>query len=171
MSRGYYVQFAIQVDIKIETKPTGNAVGLEVAIKYFLADSNGNSPENPQFYRKSQKQLNRANRQKSKNYKKGTKPHSHNYHKARNRYARKHLRVSRQPREYPKRVAYCVVQSHDLIAYEDLNVKGMITNRRLAKSISDVAWSTFRLWHLLFWKQVRPNHSSSTTSKYFSELF
>ncbi|WP_365674493.1 transposase, partial [Okeania sp. SIO3I5] len=113
------VQFAIQVDIKIETKPTGNAVGLDVGIKYFLADSNGNTVENPQFYRKSEKQLNRANRQKSKKYKKGRKPQSHNYHKARNRYARKHLREGRcmqrpyrQRREYAKRVAYCVVQSN-----------------------------------------------------------
>uniref|UniRef100_UPI0035C91B34 transposase n=1 Tax=Okeania sp. SIO2F4 TaxID=2607790 RepID=UPI0035C91B34 len=112
--------------MKIETKPTGNAVGLDVGIKYFLADSNGNTAENPQFYRKSEKQLNRANRQKSKKYNKGTKPQSHNYHKARNRYARKHLREGRcmqrpyrQRREYAKRVAYCVVQSNDLIAYVD----------------------------------------------------
>ena len=116
---GYYVQFAIQTDVKIETQPTGKAVGLDVGIKYFLADSNGKTIQNPQFYRKSEKQLNRANRQKSKKYKKGAKPQSNNYHKARNRYARKHLRVSRQRKEYAKRVAYCVIQSNDLIAYVD----------------------------------------------------
>ncbi|NES67361.1 MAG: IS200/IS605 family element transposase accessory protein TnpB, partial [Okeania sp. SIO2D1] len=143
---GYYAQFAIQIDLKIESQPTGKAVGLDVGIKYFLADSNGKTIENPQFYRKSEKQLNRANREKSKKYKKGAKPQSNNYHKARNRYARKHLRVSRQRKEYAKRVAYCVIQSNDLIAYEDLNVKGMVRNRKLAKSISDVAWSTFRQW-------------------------
>ncbi|WP_413168066.1 RNA-guided endonuclease InsQ/TnpB family protein [Capilliphycus salinus ALCB114379] len=108
---GYYVQFCISVDIKIETKPTGKAIGLDVGIKYFLADSLGNTIENPQFYRKSEKQLNRANRRKSKKYISWAKPQSKNYHKARCRYARKHLRVSRQRKEYCKRVAYCVIQS------------------------------------------------------------
>lgn len=143
---GYYCQFALKVDVKINTEPTGKAIGLDVGIKYFLADSNGNTVENPQFYRKAEKQLNRANRQKSKKYQKGAKPQSKNYHKARCRYAKKHLRVSRQRKEYSKRVAYSVIQSNDLIAYEDLNVRGMVKNRHLAKSISDVAWSTFRQW-------------------------
>jgi putative transposase len=143
---GYYVQFCISVDVRIETEPTGKAIGLDVGIKYFLADSSGNITENPQFYRKSEKQLNRANRQKSKKYISRAKPQSKNYNKARNRYARKHLRVSRQRKEYCKGVAYCVIHSNDVVAYEDLNVKGMVKNRHLAKSISDVAWSTFRHW-------------------------
>ena len=143
---GYYCQFAVNADVQIETKPTGKAIGLDLGIKYFLADSNGNVVENPQFYRQAEKQLKRANRQKSKKYRKSAKPQSKNYHKARKRYARKHLRVSRQRKEYCKRVAYSVIQSNDLIAYEDLNVKGMVRNRHLAKSIGDVGWSTFRLW-------------------------
>jgi putative transposase len=146
---GYYVQFCIKEDIRVakprEFEPTKHCIGLDVGLKYFYADSDGNTVEIPQFYRKSEKRLNRLNRQKSKKFRKG-KPQSSNYLKAKNRYARKHLRVSRQREEFAKRVAYSVIQSNDLIAYEDLNVKGMVRNRKLAKSINDVAWSTFRKW-------------------------
>ena len=106
---------------KVETEPTGEIVGIDLGLKYFIADNKGNVEPCPQFYRKSQKQLNRANRKKSKKYsktrKKAKKPQSNNYYKARNRYARKHLRVSRQRKEYCKRLAYCVIQSNDLVAY------------------------------------------------------
>ena len=168
---GYYVQFCVSVDVRIETEPTAKAIGLDVGIKYFLADSSGNTIENPQFYRKSEKQLNRANRRKSKKYISRAKPQSKNYHKARCRYARKHLRVSRQRKEYCKRVAYCVIQSNDLVAYEELNVQGMVKNRHLAKSISDVAWSTFRHWLEYFGKKygkltipVAPHNTSQNCS-------
>jgi putative transposase len=138
------------VNVKVESQPTNQVVGIDLGLRYFIADNKGNVEPSPQFYRKSEKQLNRANRQKSKKFgqdrKKARARQSNNYHKARNRYAREHLKVSRQRKEYCKKLAYSVIQSNDLVAYEDLNVKGLVRNRHLARSISDASWYTFRSW-------------------------
>ena len=145
---GYYVQFSIKLDPRDTVKPiepSQKAVGIDVGLKYFYADSHGEIEANPRFYRKSERQLNRANRQKSKKFRQG-KPQSQNYRKARQRYALKHLKVSRQREEFAKRVALRLIQSNDLIVCEDLNIKGLVKNRRLSKSISDAAWSKFRQW-------------------------
>lgn len=132
---GYYVQFSVQLDPRDTVTPlipSQKAIGIDVGIKYFLADSGGNIEHNPQFYRQGEQQLNRLNRRKSKKLKRGL-PQSNNYHKARCRYAIAHLKVSRQREEFVKRVALRLIKSNDLVAYEDLTVKNMVKNRRLAK--------------------------------------
>ena len=145
---GYYVQFSVQLDPRdtvTPLTPSQKAVGIDLGIKYFLADSTGLIEHNPRFYRRGERQLNRLNRNKSKKYRKG-KPQSQNYHASRIRYARKHLKVSRQREEFVKRVALRLIQSNDLVAYEDLNVKSMVKNRHLALQITDAGWSLFRRW-------------------------
>ena len=147
---GYYCQFLMSIDVKEQLEPSNNTVGLDVGLKYFYADSNGHTESNPRFYRKAEKKINRLNRRKSKKYdperKRKKKQQSKNYHKARIRYARYHLKVSRQREEHAKRLARCVVTSNDVIAYEDLKVKNLVKNRRLSKSISDAGRSQFRKW-------------------------
>ncbi|MDJ0687505.1 MAG: transposase [Xenococcaceae cyanobacterium MO_188.B32] len=162
---GYYCQFCISIEIKEDMQPTGRAVGLDMGLKYFYADSFGHTEENPRFYRKSEQKLNRLGRKLSRKYQNPNKGksgqqmvktkqrQSNNYHKARIAKAKQHLRVSRQRKDHAVKLARCVCASNDCIAYEDLNVRNLVRNRRLSKSISDAGWTQFRSWIEYFgWK-------------------
>nr|pir hypothetical protein, 36K - Anabaena sp. insertion sequence IS891 [Anabaena sp.] len=135
---GYYAQFCIDQERVERREPTLKTIGLDVGLNHFLTDSEGNTVENPRHLRKSEKSLKRLQRRLSK-----TKKGSNNRVKARNRLSRKHLKVSRQRKDFAVKLARCVVQSSDLVAYEDLQVRNMVRNRHLAKSISDARGRSF----------------------------
>ncbi|MFN7788593.1 MAG: RNA-guided endonuclease InsQ/TnpB family protein, partial [Pseudanabaena sp.] len=128
---GYYAQFCVDVDRREDVEPSKTTIGLDVGLNHFYTDSNGQTVENPRFLRKSERQLKKLQRKVSKR-KKG----SANRRKAIKRLARKHLQVSRQRKDFAVKTARCVVRSNDLIVYEDLQVRNMVKNHKLAKSIS-----------------------------------
>lgn len=138
---GFYVQFCVDTEVKQEPRIADGEIGLDVGLEYFYSDSNGYHEPNPRFLRKAEKSIKHSQRriytkEKGKNLRR----------KARQRYARKHLKVSRQRNEHAKEKARNVCKANALVAYEDLKVKNMAKNHCLAKSINDVAWSTFRQW-------------------------
>ncbi|MBD2609145.1 transposase [Scytonema hofmannii FACHB-248] len=163
---GYYVQFCLDAERVEKRKPTGKTIGLDVGLAHFYMDSDGQTIENPRHLRKSEKALKKLSRRLSR-APKGSK----NRAKSRNRLSRKHLKVSRQRKDFAVKLARCVVQSNDLVAYEDLQVRNMLKNRKLSKSISDAAWTAFRDWVEYFGKvfgvvtvAVPPHYSSQNCS-------
>jgi putative transposase len=168
---GYYAQFCFNADRKEEGMYTGNIVGLDLGLKYFTKDQNGNEVVYPQYLWRSEKRLKRLQRRLSKKYVRGKKPQSNNYHKARKRLGKLHLKIQRQRKDWAIKQARCVVHANDVIVYEDLKVSNLVKNHNLAKSISDASWYQYTRWLDYYGKvwdkavvSVPPNYTSQDCS-------
>jgi putative transposase len=114
------------------------AIGIDVGLTSFLTDSEGNTIENPRFYRTSQKTLRRKQRTLSRR-KKG----SHRRRKAARNAAKTHLKINRQRRDHHFKTAKPYAEGYHRIAVEDLQITNMVKNHHVSKSIMDASWGQF----------------------------
>ena len=165
---GYYAQFCFDANRKEEGEYTGNVVGLDLGLKYFTKDQNDNAVIYPQFLIKSERRLKKTQRRLSKKFVKGKKPQSNNYHKARKRLGKTHLKIQRQRKDWSIKLARCVVHSNDVVVYEDLKVANMVKNHHLAKSVSDASWYQFTQW-LDYYGKIWDKAVVAVSPKYTSQ--
>jgi len=137
----FYISFLVETSKLIPTKnpiDESKAVGIDVGIKDLVICSDGTKYQNPKWYRKAEKRLNRMNRWRSRKQK-----GSSNRQKWNRKVARQHEKVSNQRKDMWHKISHELLSNYDTICVEDLAVKNMMQNRKLSKSISDAGWGMF----------------------------
>ena len=128
----YFVSFMCEVEQGL--KPiTGKVVGIDIGIKDVVVTSDGFFSGAPKFTYKYQRELKKAQRVLSKKTK-----GSNRYKKQRIVVAKIHEKIANCRKDFLHKLTTNIVNEYDVIAVEDLNVKGMLQNRKLSKAIADV---------------------------------
>jgi putative transposase len=135
----YYISVLVDDGLK-EPEPSPfdstTTVGIDVGLTSFLVTSEGLKEDNPRYLKNSLARLKHLQQLVSRKVK-----GSNNRHKAIQKVALLHERISNQRSDFLHKHSYKLVSENQAIAVETLNVKGMLNNHNLARSISDVGWS------------------------------
>lgn len=141
--------FAV-LNVEFEPQPMmnqGGTIGIDVGIKEFYSDSNGNVVSNPKYLEKAMRKLIREQRKLSRKEK-----GSSNRNKQRVKVALVHEKITNQRNDFLQKQSIMLIRENQTICIEDLKVKNMIRNHKLAQHISSVSWSKF--FDMLSYKAV-----------------
>ena len=143
-------KYFVVLNVEFEPQPranNGGLIGIDVGIKEFYSDSNGNAVLNPKYLEKSMRKLIREQRKLSRKQK-----GSNNRNKQRIKVALVHEKITNQRNDFLQKQSTMLVRENQTICIEDLNVKSMIRNHKLAQHIGSASCSKF--FDMLAYKSV-----------------
>ena len=134
----YYISINVSQVLVTTVKDNQGKLGLDLGIKDFLTTSNGEHISNPRHLSKYQDKLAKLQRRLAKKQK-----FSNNWYKLKKKIAKVHTKIKNVRLDFLHKLSTRLVKENQLLVIEDLNVKGMIKNSKLAKHIADCSWSKF----------------------------